>query len=243
MTYPYPIPAGVNNTNVAYFFANSTNRLGVFIKQVNDLSLISVDYSQLTPGVTLASVESFIVDQGGNPPLVVSNPGIDVPTTTVLTFLLSNGLAGVQYTLSIVMNLTDSTTRTDILTVNIPSTGDDCCAGAQAVLASPIPFPNVSVISPDGSVYYNQVPRWFLSSSPPINPNVMDQWYNPSTNVYYQYVTDGTTAQWIINQSLLSPNIIIQFNTLINDFFAALPTTLPGSAGQLWWDGGVLARS
>lgn len=240
MAYPFPLPAGVTNTNVTYFYANNTNRLGTLIKQVNDLSLISIDYSQLTPAVTLASIASFTANAGGNPPLVVSNPGIDV-TDTVLTFLLSNGLAGVQYTLSVVMNLVGGGVRTDILTVNIPSTGDNIVPFPTANPS--IPFPNQGVVSADGSIYFNQVPRWFLSSTAPINPNIMDQWYNTATKVYSQYVTDGVTAAWVINQSLLDPNVIIQFNTLVNAFFAGLPTSLPSSTGQLWWDGGVLSRT
>lgn len=240
MAYPFPLPAGVANTNVNYFYANNTNSLGVFIKQVNDLALISVDYSQITPAVTLASIASFTVNAGGNPPLVISNPGIDV-TDEILTFLLSNGLAGVQYTLKIIMNLVGGTTRTDVITINIPSTGDNIVPFPAAVPS--LPFPNQGVVSADGSIYFNQVPRWFLSSTPPVNPNIMDQWYNTASGIYSQYVTDGVTAQWVINQSLLDPNVIIQFNTLVNAFFAGLPTANPGGSGLLWWDGGVLART
>lgn len=240
MAYPFPLPAGVANSNVAYFYANNTNKLNTFIKQVNDLSLISIDYSKLTPVLTLGSIQGFIVNAGGNPPLVVSNPTVDV-TDNILTFLLSNGLAGVQYTLSVIVQMTDNSIRTDTLVVNIPSTGNDLVANPAATPA--FIFPNQGVVSADGSIYYNQVPRWFLSSTPPVNPNIMDQWYNTATKVYSTYVTNGLVASWVINQSLLDPNVILQFNTLINTFFAGLPTTLPGTTGQLWWDGGVLSRT
>lgn len=240
MAYPFPLPAGVANSNVAYFYANNTNSLGTFIKQVDDLSLITVDYTKLTPALTLKSISSFVANAGGNPPLVISNPTVDI-TDNILTFLLSNGLAGVQYTLSIIMQMSDNSIRTDKLVVNIPSTGNDLVANPAATPA--FIFPSQGVVSADGSIYYNQVLRWFLSDTPPVNPNIMDQWYNPTSGVYSQYVTNGLVASWVINQSLLDPNVILQFNTLINSFFTGLPTTQPGTTGQLWWDGGVLSRT
>jgi hypothetical protein len=238
MGTPFPLPAGVTNTNVAYFYANNTNRLGVYIKQVNDLSLISVDYSQVLPAVTPGSIQSFIIDAGGNPPLWVSNPGI---VGEVFTFLISNGLAGQQYNLSILMNMAGGGIRTDILTVNIPSTDNDVSVspGSTPINA----FPNQGVVSADGSIYYNQVLRWFLSSTPPVNPNVMDQWFNTASNQYFQYTTNGVSQQWTLNVSLLDPNIQNQFNLLILTYFASLPVTQPTTVGQLWWDGGVLSKT
>lgn len=238
MAYPFPLPAGVTNTNVAYFYASNTNNLGVFIKQVNDLSLISVDYSQLTPALTPKSIQSFILNAGGNPPLVVSNPTI---ASSILTFLISNGLAGVQYTLSIVVQMSDNSIRTDILTINVPSTEEFGVANPAATPA--LPFPTQGVVSSDGSIYYNQVPRWFLSGTAPVNPNIMDQWWNTATGVAYEYITDGVTPRWVINQSLLSSDIITQFNSLLAAFFAALPATLPGVAGVVWNNGGVISTT
>jgi hypothetical protein len=239
LAYPFPLPAGVTNTNVAYFYANNTNDLGVFIKQVNDLSLISVDYSQLTPAITLQSIRSFTLNAGGNPPLVVSNPSVN-PTDSLLTFLISNGLAGVQYTLSIVMDIAGGT-RTDLLTINVPSTPEFGVTNPTATPA--FPFPSQGVVSPDGSIYYNQVIRWFLSGTPPVNPNIMDQWYDTATGNAYQYVTDGVTPRWAINQSLLSSDVLTQFNILIAAYFTGLPTSLPATAGIVWNNGGVVSIS
>jgi hypothetical protein len=238
MAYPFPLPAGVTNTNIAYFYANNTNDLGVFIKQVNDLSLISVDYSQLTPALTPKSIQSFTLNVGGNPPLVLSNPSV---AGSVFTFLVSNGLAGVQYTLSIVMQMSDNSVRTDILTVNVPSTPEFGVTNPTATPA--LPFPNQGVVSSDGSIYYNQVIRWFLSSTAPVNPNIMDQWWDTATGIAYQYITDGVTPRWVINQSLLSSDIITQFNTLIASYFSSLPVTLPATLGVVWNNGGVVSIS
>jgi hypothetical protein len=57
-----------------------------------------------------------------------------------------------------------------------------------------------SLITGSGAFYPNGVPlatSYTSSTTAPGNANIKDQWYNPSTDVLYEYVTDGTSSYWV----------------------------------------------
>jgi hypothetical protein len=182
----FSLPSGVVNTNSAYFYAGATNALGALVKELSDQTLIVLDYSQVTPPIALTSY-SFTADVTSNPALIVSYPQLNA-TGTVLTFLVSGGIAGQQYNLTIVGN-NQLGTRNDVLTVNIPSSQGEC----QSIN----PVPAIYTQVPLGSQgYVNTGVRYFWGRTPPANPNVLDQWYDPTDNSLSEWATDGTEFFW-----------------------------------------------
>lgn len=192
-----PLPAGLF-TNNSYFYANNTFTLGSISKPVNARTLITVDYSSLaTPPIAITAYW-FEIDIGSNPPLTVSNPNA---TGSVLTFLLSNGVPGVAYQLSINVNYGDQT-RTDILSVEVPD-DNGCCGGGVAfpLPGTPLAIPPLNNIAGfltgEGTVFINTGVRFFVSAVAPQSANILDQWYNSTTKVISEFVTDGGTTFWM----------------------------------------------
>ena len=180
----YALPSGVVNTNSAYFYANNLFVLGPYVKQLGDQTLVVLDYSKLTPPVVMQGF-TFNVDVSSNPALVISYPQISI-TGLVLTFLLSGGIEGQQYNITITSTPSG---RADTLTVNIPSSGCDC--------DTVTPVPALYTQLPLGSQgYVNSAVRFFWGNVPPTNPNAMDQWYYTASGILYQWVTDGTSYFW-----------------------------------------------
>jgi hypothetical protein len=185
MNYPYPIPGA--QVSPALFTADTTLQLGFYNKPLDARTLISVDYSQLVPAVTLLGY-SFRVRPGGEPQL-----GIDISTLdtagTSLSFFVTGGIGGQAYQLVINATTNDNETRSDVLTVNV--LGDDCgCA-----LVGPPPLPG-GAVSGDGSITVNTAPRFFVSATTPIGANVLDRWYNTTSGNIYDYVSNGLTTWW-----------------------------------------------
>jgi len=187
MNYQYPIP-GSAGSSVASFVADGTNVLGDVDKSIYDVTSVSVDYSQITPAVTLVHY-SFRVSPGGMPPLMVGGPPELSATSNQLTFMLGQGIGGQQYTVQVIVHTSAGNTRTDVLNVNVLGDSNGC----QHVLP-PIPLNNA--VSGDGAIIVNTGPRFFVSATPPISANVLDRWYNTTTNVTYDYVTNGVTSSW-----------------------------------------------
>jgi hypothetical protein len=188
MNYPYPIPGMQGNT--AAFIAGVASRLGSYNKPLDARSLVSVDYSQLIPTVTLVGY-SFKVRPGGEPQLWINSPAIDT-TDTLLTFYVEGGIGGRAYEIIINTTLADTEIRTDVLTVNVQ--GDDC---ACAALMTPTYPPGYSgAVSSDGSVIVNTALRFFVSATTPIGAHVLDRWYNTTTGNIYDYVSNGLTSWW-----------------------------------------------
>jgi hypothetical protein len=188
MNYVYPIP-GSSTSNPNAFVADNTHVLGDLDKSVDSQPEVTVDYSQLTPAVTITGY-SFRVSPGGEPQLWVDTTS---NTTTMLSFFLRGGIAGVQYALKIVALLGDTEIRTDTLNVNL--LGDNC--GCQ-LFGSPPPAAGSSV-SGDGSLIVNTAPRFFVSGTPPVGANVLDRWYNTTNGLTYDYVTNGVTSSWQVS--------------------------------------------
>ena len=125
----FVLPSGVVNTDSVYFYAtDAATPFGPHVKQPSDQTLVVIDYSKLSVLITLASY-SFTVDVSSNPNLVVAYPQLNA-TGNVLTFLLSGGIAGQQYQLTITAKYPTAPfvtgTRTDVLTISIPSSAGDC---------------------------------------------------------------------------------------------------------------------
>lgn len=183
-SYPYPIP-GATNTNPNAFVADNTGFLGDVDQSPDAKTLVSVDYSQLTQGVTLTGY-SFRVSPGGSPQLWLSGSAI---TGASLSFYVSGGIGGVQYTVEVIATLGDTELRTDTLNVNIQGDGCSCVALA------PVPVTS-GVVSSDGLIIVNTSPRFFVSATPPVGPNVLDRWYDVVTDQIFDYVSNGPITYW-----------------------------------------------
>jgi len=193
----FHLPSGVVNTDSVMFVADTTLKFAL-VKELSDQTLVMINYGQLTPPLTLTGY-SFTVDVTSNPQLVVSYPQID-PVGDTLSFLLSGGIAGQQYNISITVN-PGASAQTDVLTVSIPSFADCECASINPVpqLYTQVPFAS--------NTYVNTGARYFWGTQPPPNPNVMDQWYSADTSTLYEYATDGVTFFW---QVIASTNLVAE---------------------------------
>jgi hypothetical protein len=193
----YALPSGVVNTDSVYFFADSTLMLGPLVKEIKEQTLVIVDFSHVTPPHTVTGY-NFSIDVSSNPALVVSYPTLDA-AGDIVTFLVSGGIAGQQYNLSLTTNV-DINARTDVLTVNIPSSAGEC-----AIIT---PVPSIYTQLPLGEPtqgYVNSAVRYFWGSAPPSNPNVMDQWYDPDNDTLSEWVTDGTNYFW---ETIMSAGLV-----------------------------------
>lgn len=194
----FALPSGVVNTDSAYYFGSATLALGPLVKQPSDQTLVVIDYTQVEPPISALSV-NFTVDVTSNPALVVSYQQIDV-TGELLSFLVSGGIVGQQYNLSIAIN-TGTDTRTDVLAIYVPSFGDCDC-----VQINPVPtlYTQLPLGEPTQG-YANSAVRYFWGNSPPTNPSVMDQWYYAPAQTLYEWATDGTNFFW---QTIMSANLV-----------------------------------
>jgi hypothetical protein len=185
----YALPSGVVNTDSAYFYAGATMTLGPLVKQLSDQTLVVVDYSTIGAGIVVNNY-SFTVDVSSNPALVITYPSLNT-AGNILTFLVSGGIAGQQYNVTIAAGVS-GTNRADVLAINIPSSSGDC--------ATINPVPSIYTQLPLGQPtqgYVNTATRYFWGVAPPANPNVMDQWYNTNTSILSEWVTDGTKFFWL----------------------------------------------
>jgi hypothetical protein len=179
----FSLPSGVVNTNSAYLYAGTSLGFGTLVKELSDQVLVILDYSDVTPAITITSY-TFTVDVSSNPALVLSYPQIDA-LGDWLTFLITGGIVGQQYNITIEIN----GERSDILTINIPSTSDSCSIVR--------PVPALYSQSPLGTQgYVNTGVRYFWGAAPPANPTVLDQWFDPTTNTLSEWTTDGTKYFW-----------------------------------------------
>jgi hypothetical protein len=175
VNYPYPIP--YSQSNAAAFVADSTGMLGSYTKPLDAQSLITVDYTQLVPPVTLQGY-SFRVSPGGEPQLRIGSSAL---VSNMLSFVVQGGISGRSYTMTLDTSIIGGQVRSDVLVVNVP--GDDC-SSCQVVQS----LTNNGLTSPDGSLYVNAAPRLFVSATPPNGANVMDHWYNSSPGNLYEYL-------------------------------------------------------
>jgi hypothetical protein len=206
----FMLPAGVVNTDAVYLFADVTLTLATVTKQPTDQTLVVVDYSNLSPPL-LVNSWAFELDVTSNPALVVSYAHSDIAGR--LAFLLSGGIAGQQYTLTMTINSSGSP-RTDTVLINIPSSGDCACGTSNSV---PALYTEIPLGEPTQG-YANTAVRYFWGSAPPVAPNVMDQWYSPDTQTLYEWVTDGTKFFWQVMMSINLVSEAPQSNTLYSRY-------------------------
>jgi hypothetical protein len=181
----YPLPASQFDS-LGYFYANSTNKLGAFSKNANSQTLISIDYTNVIDDHGILASITFTIDIGSAPPLLIGSPGID---GIIASFIVSMGVPGVSYTLMIKMTFGDNSVRDDSLGINIP--------GNSLTQTLPNIINNGNPLTGDGAIYINSGIRYFVSYNQPPNPNIMDKWWNLTTNSLYEYVSNGFTSSWL----------------------------------------------
>jgi hypothetical protein len=187
MNYLYPIPGAQGNPNA--FIADNTGQLGSVDQPLDGRTLVSIDYSQLTPGVTLTAF-SFKVVPGGEPQLWIGKPALATAPAKALNFYISGGRSGAQYEVTIITTLGDTERRSDVLNVNM--LGDNC--GCHQF---PMPQAFGDAVSGDGSIIVNESPRFFISGTPPVGAHVLDRWYFTTNGIVYDYISNGLTSGWV----------------------------------------------
>ena len=197
MNAPYPIPVpGGSYTGTANFYPNANFVLGNINKFGNAVLLVTVDYTSLD----LGTIDQFWfqVDIGSAPPLMVSQPAI---VGEQLQFILSKGVPGVSYELTISVSYgggAPALVRSDVLSVNIPADGCGCGTGMSTPILPPGYNGNQGqYLNGQGTVFLNSGPRYFVNAGAPQGAQIMDQWYNVSTGVVSELVTDGASTFWM----------------------------------------------
>lgn len=192
MNAPYLIPG--TQINPTCFVANTTLDLGSYDKPVNAQTLLSVDYSQLVPAVTIQRY-SFRISPGGEPQLEIGSSAINNTAKNLLQFYILGGVAGRAYEVIIVVKFTTTEVRSDRLTINVLEDGSCSC---PPIYASP-PYGIGQGVSSDGSIIVNTSPRYFISATPPVSANVLDRWYDTDTGEIYDRTSNGLFAQWTLS--------------------------------------------
>ena len=187
MNYPYLIPGQQGEPE--NFVASVSGRLGFYDKSVAAIAQLNVDYSAIPSLSVPRTVISFRVTPGGSPQLAITQP--QVSNGLLLTFTLQGGIGGRAYTVVIGTSGPSGEIRSDVLDVNV--LGGDCgpCQKLNPVI-------NNGATSADGSLYVNTAPRMFVSATPPVGANVMDQWWNTTERSLYTFITDGITTYWTL---------------------------------------------
>jgi hypothetical protein len=191
--------APTNFSNAALFFPDNTGDIGGFAKSPMAQTLVTLDYSQTLPiGVTLSKV-AYILDIQTTPLLIVSKSS---PIGTTLTFIASGGWGGITYNLTVQATLSNSTVRTDVLKIEVM--GDDCmrydpCYPMGRPIAPPSCIPKTyqqAVLSSDCSSYKSACITYYICDAPPVNPNVLDQWFDTTNHTVQEYLTDAINFWW-----------------------------------------------
>ena len=190
--YAYKIPGNQGNPNS--FFADNTHVLGTVDQAVDAKTIVSINYAGLIPAVTVTGY-SFRVTPGGEPQLGIAAPFLVTPN---LAISVHGGIAGVTYTIDVIALLADGEKRVDTLTVNVQ--GDGCGCGSGPTLVLPPPY-----TSSDGGTYANDIPRFFVSATPPVNPRVLDRWFNVVNQAVYDYISNGAASYWVVKINPAAP--------------------------------------
>jgi hypothetical protein len=189
MNYPYLIPGQQSQPEL--FTADVSGRLGYYDKSVNEIVQLQVDYSKLSVPPTISSY-SFEITPGGEPQLRVTSPTV---ATNTLSFTVQGGIAGRTYAMAInTIGYSSGSVRSDWLTINVL---DDYSVGNSGCcqIVNPLSLNN-GATSPDGSLFINTAPRFFVSATPPDGAQVMDQWWDTITLNLFVFISDGTASYW-----------------------------------------------
>ena len=183
MTEHYLLPAGTINNRTAYFYADDTKQFGPIIKKITDQILVIIDFVAVLAGGTIHTF-NFDADVESNPALYLTDPILNA-TGTVLSFLISGGIDGQQYNITIASEVVGSEEpRYDTLTINMPS---------KSACDTSIP-PVVSLLG--GSTLVATNIRYFWGPNPPTGQHVLDQWFDTNNNILYEWATDGINYFW-----------------------------------------------
>jgi hypothetical protein len=193
MNYPYPIPGVQQGSSRPTYIADGTRRFPALSRSVDEITDVTVDFTQLSPTVNV--VGCWIkVKPGGEPQLVVGPPIVGMTSgtpTDIVTFNVQGGIAGRSYDVEINVRGDQGGVYSFHWTVNV--LGDDCgCTPMPTYLVGN------GVVSGDGSIIVNTAPRFFVSATFPVAPNVLDRWYDTSSGNLYDYISDGLSAFWQI---------------------------------------------
>ena len=190
--------------NAAIFYPDATQDVGSFYKTIDAQTLMTFDYGAvLAPGVTITDIDGFYLNIQTNPQLIVSKGNIGGALTNQVNCIVSAGFGGITYDMYVGVTLSDTTIRYDVVHINVISPTTNSCnpgsipAGYQQATLVPIGTPPVTV-------YGTGFLRYFVSPIPPTAPNLFDRWYNTSTTVISDYVTNGERSWW---QSLYSLSV------------------------------------
>jgi hypothetical protein len=206
MNFPAALP--VNYSNTAYFYPDETGILGSFTKAPDAKTLVALDYTSLLSALNLNLQNmSYVLDYGTAPQLVISGTTIQADNN-IVSFIVSGGLNGVRYVLTISAAMSDGeTVNIQYLEVVVSAPGsvavgcgDPALAGRVGVSGGP-PISNVyqqaSLLNGDGTTFGSTFVVFWVSSIAPTTANILDRWYNTQDGLVYERVTDGQSVFWV----------------------------------------------
>ena len=213
---PGSIP--INYSNVTQFYPDATGILGSFSKPPEGKTMVALDYTgllaaQVTGGLNLTTTRFQLVP-GTAPPLVISGVQL-LASATLLQFLISGGVNGVVYTLTITTTLSDNLTVL-IQTLEVVVSGgqvisDNGCSvlgglpmaynrppynGLFASGRVPQVFQQAEILQGDGTRFASTSIVYWVSATQPTAANINDWWWSLTTNQLYVRATDGQQVFW-----------------------------------------------
>jgi hypothetical protein len=188
--------SATGNVQANVFIGNGsglTNITGANVSgQVANALVAGTVYTNAQPNITSvgtltsASVSGNIT--GGNVLTsgIVSATG-NVTSSGVITTGPSGNITGANVISATTFTATANITGGNILTVGKISTSGNVYG--NAILSDNYFYANGQPI-PTGIIYTAAV-------SPPVGPDIGDQWYNTTSDVLYEYINDGTSSYWV----------------------------------------------
>jgi hypothetical protein len=198
MNYAVPF----NRQNQAYFYAQGTGgSVGSYEKSMGAKTQIAIDYTGV-PGFAISQI-SFVLNTQTVPPLVISQPVVG-NQNNILSFMLSGGFGGVEYTISINCTAPNGTVRSDTLLACITAPYEDCCCSScghypcDCYSCDTITDlkEQVATIVSGASTFGSNYIQYYVSASAPQNANVLDKWYDTTNGLIYDYMSDGVHTFW-----------------------------------------------
>lgn len=223
------VTAPIFYSSGAQFYPDPGGDVGKLVKPVDAQTLVVFDYTSLIPAdVTVKNIDTLVLDIQTNPQLIISNTSIPDMTKKKFSFVVSAGVGGVSYGLTVNTIMSDDNEYSHVLHVNVVSpTIDSCCAPGSTSIGVSAGLQAAVMDFAAGGVYGNSMPRYYVSALAPTAPLVFDRWYNNANGVISDYVTDGKSSWW---QALYSLEVNLTKLTLF--YFATagqvtIDTTVP----------------